>query len=263
MIKLIASDIDGTLVKEGANQLNAEYYEVILKLKEKGIVFTAASGRPYPSIARLFEPIKDDMIFVAENGAYVMCRGQEMSRSVIAGEIVRELIQDVRRIKDCEICLSGDKGVYVESKDSQYLHLLIHEYKNTVIQVDDLLNLKDDFIKLSIYHRENAVKAASEIIMPKWGEQLEVVCAGELWLDCMNFNVNKGEAIKRIQNQLNISKEETMAFGDNLNDIAMLKQAGESYAIGNAREEVKRTAKYIADISENDGVLKILKSLLK
>ena len=59
MIKLIASDIDGTLVKDGTNVLNPEIYEVILKLKERGIQFAAASGRQWGSIEQLFEPVKE------------------------------------------------------------------------------------------------------------------------------------------------------------------------------------------------------------
>ena len=57
MIKLVASDIDGTLLPEGTDKINPEIFEVILKLKEKGILFAAASGRHYCSISRLFEPV--------------------------------------------------------------------------------------------------------------------------------------------------------------------------------------------------------------
>ena len=74
MIKLICSDIDGTLLPEGTAEINPEIFDVIRKLKEKDIIFAAASGRPYSSIVRLFESVKNDIIFVSENGAYVSCR---------------------------------------------------------------------------------------------------------------------------------------------------------------------------------------------
>ena len=68
MIKLVASDIDGTLLPEGTAQINPEIFEVIRKLKEKDILFAAASGRHYTSMSKLFEPVKHDMIFITENG---------------------------------------------------------------------------------------------------------------------------------------------------------------------------------------------------
>ena len=91
MIKLVASDIDGTLLPEGTAQINPEIFEVIRKLKEKDILFAAASGRHYTSMSKLFEPVKHDMIFITENGAYVCCRGYDMLEQVIDWELIREL----------------------------------------------------------------------------------------------------------------------------------------------------------------------------
>ena len=72
MIRLIASDIDGTLVRESSHHINPEYFEVIRALKAKGIRFCACSGRQYKSILELFKPVADDIYFIAENGAYCL-----------------------------------------------------------------------------------------------------------------------------------------------------------------------------------------------
>ena len=85
MIKLIASDIDGTLLPEGTDRINREIFDVILKLKEQGIIFAAASGRQYNSIYELFQPVAHEMIFICENGAYVNCRGYQMSENIRPG----------------------------------------------------------------------------------------------------------------------------------------------------------------------------------
>ena len=69
MIKLIASDIDGTLVENSTAVLHTEMFELIHKLSKEGVLFCAASGRQYQSIANMFEPVKDEIIFLAENGA--------------------------------------------------------------------------------------------------------------------------------------------------------------------------------------------------
>lgn len=83
-----------------------------------------------------------------------------------------------------------------------------------------------------------------------------------MWMDCMAQGVNKGQAVKRLQESLEIRPEETMAFGDQLNDIEMLQQAYYSFAVANAREEVRKLARFQADSNKNDGVLKVLKQLL-
>ena len=263
MIKLITTDIDGTLVKDGNNQLNPEYFDVIMKLKKQGIIFAAASGRQYESIVSIFAPIKEDMIFIAENGAFVTCRDQVMSVSRIKKDTVREIIQDMRTVSGGDIFMSGQLCGYIESKDKDYIDLLVNGYQNKIERVDDLLLVEQDCIKISLFHKEGAEEAAESYIVPKWKDKMQVVSAGKEWVDIMNPNINKGTAIRTIQEQLGISKEETMSFGDNLNDIEMLNHAKYSYAIGNAREEVKRTANYIADTNINDGVLKVMKTLLK
>ena len=72
----------------------------------------------------------------------------------------------------------------------------------------------------------------------------------------------KGKAVRTIQESLGIKMEETMAFGDQLNDIEMLNQAYYSFAVANAREEVRKAARFQADSNVRGGVLKILKGLL-
>ncbi len=107
MIKLIASDIDGTLVPDGSDKINPEIFPVILQLKKQGIYFVAASGRQWKSIERLFEPIKDEIFYIAENGAYVGARGRELFTVPMAPDVVKEIIKDARKIPECDLMLSG------------------------------------------------------------------------------------------------------------------------------------------------------------
>ena len=74
--------------------------------------------------------------------------------------------------------------------------------------------------------------------------------------------MNKGAAVRLLQESLGISQKETMVFGDQMNDIEMLERAYYSFAVANAREEVKRAARFEADSNVNHGVLKVLKQLL-
>ncbi|WP_099468025.1 Cof-type HAD-IIB family hydrolase [Konateibacter massiliensis] len=264
MIKLIATDIDGTLVKDGSADINPEIFDVIMELKEKGAVFAAASGRQYPSIRRLFDPIHENMIFIAENGAYIKCRGVEMFKSNMDKEIVKELVIEARGFESEKLYLtvSTPECLYIETKDEEFYDVLVNGYRNNVKQVDDVLKEDLDVIKIALYKADGIRDIADNKLIPKWRNRLKVVMAGAEWLDFMDSSVDKGEALSTIQKALSISREETMAFGDNINDIGMLSNAGESYAVATAREELKAIAKHIAGSYLEDGVLTELKKLL-
>ncbi len=85
--------------------------------------------------------------------------------------------------------------------------------------------------------------------------------AGNHWIDFTAMGAEKGNAVRELQERLHVTQEETMAFGDNHNDIEMLKNAGESYAVSNARREVKCVCKHILPDADQGSVLKVLKAL--
>lgn len=261
MIKLVASDIDGTLLEEGSNQLNPELYDVIRKLKEKDILFAAASGRPYSSIRAVFGPIEHDMIFISENGANVVCRGYEIFSAPLNKKDALDLISFARSMPDFHIVASTTGPAYLEDKDEVFHDWLINGYKMDIQIVDDILAEGVDFIKIALFRREGVAEIAPEIAA-QWKERFNVVVSGDCWIDFMDYAADKGHAIQSIQNYLHISKEETMAFGDNHNDIGMMNSAGSSYAVESAKDAVKEAAKYVTDSAEDDGVLKVLKTLL-
>lgn len=261
MIKLVATDIDGTLIGDGKHKLDPRMNELIIELKEKGIVFVAASGRQYPSIRKLFEDVQDDMIFVAENGAYVVCRGVEIDEVTMNRELAVRLIKEIRKMEDCFFTVSVKEKFYIEARDEEFLDLLINGYKNEVSIVDDVLSYDLDIIKISIYKKEGADEIAKAMI-PEWEDKFKVVLAGHEWLDFMDLKVDKGNAIAKIQKVLNIGIHETIVFGDNINDLGMFKRAKDSYAVANAREEVKAAARHITDTNMNNGVMQILETLV-
>ena len=91
---------------------------------------------------------------------------------------------------------------------------------------------------------------------------MKAVLSAESWVDVINANVNKGNAIKVIQDIYGISPEECVAFGDYMNDYEMLRNCGESYAMENAHDEIKKVAKYIAPSNDDEGVMQVLKKIL-
>lgn len=263
MIKLVASDIDGTLVPEGTDRINPEIFEMIRELKKRGIMFAAASGRQYASMRSVFEPVADDVIFIAENGSNVMCRGKNMSSSFMDPEVAGELLQELRAQENGGIILSTPEQLYLDTPSEEFRVMLENGYHNKVERVPDLLPYCSKTNKIAVY-RASGVDELAEKMKEKFGTRLNVMVAGACWVDFMNDSVDKGKALETIQKLMKISVEETMAFGDNCNDIGLLRQAGENYAVANAHPQLKEAAKYIAPAQQEDGVLKtIRKELLK
>lgn len=262
-IRLVASDIDGTLIPEGTRDLNPQILKMVRKLKDKGIVFAAASGRQFDGMKILFHEVEDDMIFISNNGAYVSCRGTKMFEALINPEDACRLISYIRKRNGCFFLAStGAEVSYIEEDAPKSLReLLIKGYGNNIKVVPDILELDLPMVKISMY-REEGVRELADSMKREWEECFRVLEAGDCWLDFVDYRADKGIALESIQKALHFTKEETMCFGDNLNDIGMLEHAAYSYAIGGARSEVKDVARYVADTVENDGVLKILEKLV-
>ena len=147
MIKLIATDVDGTLVEEGTPNLNPEVLDTIVKLKQKGILFAAASGRQYASMYRLFEPVADHMIFIAENGGYVVCRGRQIECRSMKREILEKLVSFMREQTDCFLLVNTPCRAYTETRDPDFVESLRRGYKLELEETEDVLALEEPIVK--------------------------------------------------------------------------------------------------------------------
>ena len=242
MIKLIVSDIDGTLLKDGGNELNPELFDVILKLRKQGMQFAAATGRQWVSIERVFDPVN-------------------LYLNTVDSRLILEMTREIRDLGLTPM-ISGPDVVYLDERDQEVSDWMVNGYKYRVEQVKDLMQVQGPFIKVSAYCPSN-VDSITKDLRAKYQDRLKIAISGDMWMDCMALGVNKGEAVKLLQESLGISPKETMVFGDQMNDIEMMGQAYYSFAVGNARPEVKAAARFQADRNVEDGVLKVLKLLIQ
>ena len=107
MIKLICSDVDGTMVPDGSRDINPELFEVICRLREKGVQFAIASGRPASSISSLFKPVEDKVFFIALGGAIIATSSRTLYHWDVDQEDMRRMVQKMRTVPGCEIMLNG------------------------------------------------------------------------------------------------------------------------------------------------------------
>lgn len=264
MIKLIASDVDGTLVKDSSPIIYNEIPETIIRLKkEKQIQFTVASGRSYHSIRRMFRSVSEDIAYIAENGAHIIYQGETLFLKEMKRKDAEDIVKMYRKYANqCECIVSTPEGTLMETDNREFIELIRNGYRNKYEIVEDVLATKLPIIKVSIYQKEGIRQLGEEVFIPAFSQRVKGTMAGEQWVDFMDKTVDKGDALRYLQEYFGVTKEETMAFGDNNNDIGMLMAAGESYAVSNARDEVKASAKHICPSYHEKGVYQVISKLL-
>ena len=221
MIKLIASDLDGTILLQNAQSVDDSLFKTIHEISEKGIIFAPASGRQYNSLKMLFEPVEKDLMYIAENGALVMYKEEVIFKSPMNRKLAMEIIEDIYEHCNCEVLISGLNTAYIKPKEKEYLHRMtsVVKYRTSVIESFD--DIQEDILKVSVCDI-SGINNSREYFTKKWSDKVLTAVSGELYLDFTANGVNKGTAIKKIQEKFGISPDECMAFGDNYNDIEML-----------------------------------------
>lgn len=262
MIRLIISDIDGTLVPEGGSRVNPEYMDVIRRLTEHGVVFAAASGRQSTSIDAVFYELRDRIYYLSDNGAYIQKYGKDAKIVRMRREDILALLDELKGFSGYYLLLSAKEGYYTADKDPEFCRLVFDQYQGTGSVVDNILDYVDGCIKLSLYCI-NGAEEFYDLLYERWKDRFIINISGERWLDINDFASTKGNAVQWIQEQLGITPKETVVFGDNFNDISMMKRAARSYASVLSHPDVKKEARYEVASYEEDGVLQVLKQLLE
>jgi Cof subfamily protein (haloacid dehalogenase superfamily) len=261
-IKLVVSDMDGTLLNS-KGEVSVLFFELFKKLQLQNILFCAASGRQYNRIVDKLSAIKDDIYVIAENGGIAKKGGEILLLKALETKKVAKVIPVLRNIKDTNIVLCSQDTAYIESKDVKFT-TLFQEYYHSFKIVDDLVEVakKTPILKIAVYH----FSSSEDFIYPEikyLKEDYLLKISGQNWLDISDEQANKGNALRAVQKLLNVSKEETMVFGDYHNDIEMLQEASFSFAMGNAHKDITEIAKYATKSNNDFGVERILEKLVK
>lgn len=250
MIKLVVTDMDGSLLND-AKQLPADFFEIAAGLQRQGIVFAVASGRQYYTLLHTFFELRDSVYFIAENGAYVAFQDKALHIDFIDRKVVNELIAEGRNVSNAFPILCGKNSAYAESNDVGFLDEARKYYQKFEI-VDDLTLVEDEIFKFTVCDFSNA-EFNSLKYFQKYNDQLKVAVGGELYLDITSHATNKGNALRQLQKKLGIKENETLVFGDYLNDLEMMGAATYSYAMKNAHPEIINVANFTTEFDNNHG----------
>lgn len=252
--------MDGTLLNSN-HQVSNRFFELFHKLNEKGIQFVAASGRQYHSMVSKLHAIKDDIIFIAENGAIIRERDKEISSTPLAPDLVNRLVRIIKDIDDVGIMLCGKSTSYFDHSSSQFLEDLVEYYsKYEVVEHFDFV--KEEIVKIAVYHGVSSELYLYPTIQ-SYAEDVLVKVSGRHWMDINHVNAHKGNALKKVMKAFGVNTNEVLVFGDYYNDLEMLDLVDHSFAMANAHPKVKEVAKFTTGSNDSFGVETILEELLK
>lgn len=258
-VRLVVCDMDGTLLT-ASGELPEGFDALRGAMRARGITFVPASGRQHATLARMFDP---EGSFIAENGNLLVHEGRVASVIGLDGDVVRHVVQLVREAgrDDLGLVVCGVRSAYIESRDPRVL-AEARKYYARLEMVDDLAAVEDDFLKVAGYDFGDAEHTAPTLLAPL-AESHQVVVSGKHWFDVMAAHANKGVALRTLQDLLGVTAEQTVVFGDYLNDLEMLDEADLSFAMANAHPEVIERSRFLAPPHTERGVVTVLEHLLQ
>lgn len=284
MIKLIASDMDGTLLND-EHTISEENIKAIKIAEERGCHFTIVTGRDYSGVKNFFQEFDLKCECILSNGAeYRDINGDVIERITIDNDTVRKIVQVMMEAnvaiemftEDGMIIINED--IYKESllqrfrrynkgkTDLEIIEIARNMYDTwkpeMIKDVEGFLDSNTDILKIMTYHEDaQYIKELKEKLKNIEGVAVASTFANDI--EISNIQAQKGLILAKVIEKMGIKKEEVIVFGDSFNDYSMFTEFENSFAMENAIPEIKEIAKYITDSNDNDGVAKAIYKALE
>lgn len=230
-IRLVASDLDGTLLQNGAREPTPEAFELIHELHRRGVIFMPASGRPYMSLRHLFAPIADELAYLCENGGVVMQDDVAVVKRAMPRGLAEEIWAAVDARPDAFVFASGERVAYVlrgRGNEEFARRVSAGNYAPFKV-VDRPQDVEEDIVKLAYQTEHDDQPRVRGELEELFGDRVDLVTSGWTWTDFIIPGADKGPALVEYGRILGIDPSEMLAFGDNENDRGMLNAVGHPY----------------------------------
>ena len=272
MIKLVASDLDGTIIDKN-NSIYEENFKAINDLNNNNIDFVICTGKTYPIIKGMCSKFNASYgIFGNGNQIINLKTGEEIYKKLLSDSEINSCLS-IAKANNLHVHIYTDNEIITEElkyMDLRNYKLQQDKYYDTslgITVVDDIkqylsfnkvnvckLIISADSDLSNIKHEILSKEDISITTIKKYGEYKDKVIDKEYeYLDITPKNINKDTALKILRDYLHIENNEIMAIGDNLNDLEMVKNSGIGVAVANAYDELKQVAKYTTNNTVENG----------
>ena len=270
-IKIIATDMDGTLL-DPKGQLDLTRLEKILdRLDQRGVRFVIATGNEVHRMRQLLEHLADRVVLVVANGARIFENDQLIQAQTWDDAMVDRALGHFKG-RECQdqfvvTAMNGGfvkEGTVFTELDKFMTPEMIEKLYQRMQFVDEFdSNLFGGVLKMSMVVGEERSESVLQEINDLFDGHVRAVSSGYGCIDILQDGIHKAWGLVELLKRWNLKPEQIMAFGDSENDIEMLELAGISYAMENAEETVKAVATKVAPANSQAGVYQVLENWLE
>lgn len=270
MIKLLAIDMDGTLLNE-EKHIDTPQKEAVQKAIEAGIKVVLCTGRPLFGVLPVYgelelEKYNLDEYVILNNGCslrkttnWELLDNKKITREdvIYLDKLRKGYNLDLTVSNDDDYFVVGDKANKYTIEDGKLVYVDIKP-----ISLEEATSGKHTFFKSMYLGEEEEIQRFKNDNENLLKDKYDAVLSQIHIFEMLPFGTNKAAALKELAEKLGIKREEIMTIGDGNNDVEMLEFAGIGIAMGNGTESAKKAANYVTDTNENHGVAKAIEKYI-
>ena len=268
MIKLIAIDMDGTLLNSKKELLEeTKQYFKNFHNKNTETLLVLCTGRPETGIRPYLKDLgylEENHYIISQNGAsiYESQTGKRVMDAFVDSTAIQKWIE-LGKKHGISVMGAGVDYYYSFDEDpTEWMEFDVKLVSGKLKRIPTKESLNIDFYKILLMGDEEQLNEFETFIPQEWRDEFYVVRSQKYLVEVLTKGVNKAFGLEKLAQKLNIEPSEIAAVGDAANDIEMLEYAGLAIAMGNASEEVKAIADIVTDTNENNGVIKAIDKLI-
>lgn len=263
MIRLIATDLDGTLLRRDGS-ISTRTRTALANAREAGIAVAFVTARPPRDVHAIADDLDITGMAVCSNGAllYDLAANQVMRHEALSTALALELIGELRD-SDPHFSFATEHGHKVGREAAFPVAMFdgfVHHHQPRVDHIHTLCD--EDLVKILVHHPVHPVDDLHALIRSVAGDRVSVTHSGADFVEFGAMGVSKASGLLHLARLLAIAAHEIVAFGDMPNDIPMLTAAGRGIAVANAHPHVLAAVTETTASNEDDGVAKVIETLL-
>ena len=254
-VKIIAVDMDGTFLTSDNTYDQERFMKQYEYMKANDIHFVVASGNQYYQLRSFFSEIQQELTFIAENGAYIVDKGEDVFVAKLEEEDIQTVLKAINKYPEVQKVVCGQKSAYISDKVDEDYYQHMNFYYHRLKKVSHFDSFDDTIFKVFLHCNEDNFETILTELKAEIGHIMTPVDCGHFGIDLIIPGINKAHGIQFLKERWQIKDGETMAFGDSGNDQEMLEEAEYSFAMANAKESVKEVSDYVIGSNNDQAVL--------
>ena len=246
MIRLVVSSLENIIELDDNRQVGEDILDLIARLKENDIKFAVATAQNYDSVKDIFGRLKDDIIYICNDGGVVIYQDKVISKTPIDRLVCLGVADELGEDRKYKLLLAGERNAVLMKANSTFERRL---KKMGIVPefVKNTQEMSGDITKITIFADKGLSEQEYSHFIEKWGERANISATDANQAFVTGQYVTKGMALAVVQHVFEISEEDTVVFGAGFSDIEMFNHSYFSYAMMNSDSQVKDSAQHIAE----------------